>query len=142
MDDIPALVCSRIRYRSFFQVITRMAHHFDCRFRDGDGTCTKILIFRLQQRMTIIMTRVLSVNGLHRRFVLDFVFGHLPTQKPCRPISTAVSMTLHSKSIQRIYFIHILPPTHDQTHHEYMVDKILAWHFSRIRLRSSGQPKT
>jgi hypothetical protein len=55
---------------------------------------------------------------------------------------TADSMTLHSKSSQLMHPNYFSLPIIDQMHDKHMVDKILAWNFSRIRFRSIAHPKT
>jgi hypothetical protein len=73
--------------------------------------CTQF-IFWLQRMMKDI-TSTWSVDCWLGIFQNSF-FGHSPTRKPYRAIWTAESMTLHTKSIQRIHPIQLLPSAHDQ----------------------------
>jgi hypothetical protein len=74
-------------------------------------------------------------------FSPEFVFSQWPPQKPNRVILTANSMTLPFKVYPTHASHSCFACARDQRHHEYMVDKSMAWIFFRIRFRSLAQSK-
>jgi hypothetical protein len=110
VDKTLAWIFAVIRFRS-------IAHPKTVWRRKGGfhvATCKSLpnaytpVIFRIH-RMIRGITSTWSTR-LWLGFFPEFDFGQQPTRKAYRVISTADSATLHSKSMQYIHPIHLLPP--------------------------------